>query len=219
VVFSLDETSRLLAMSLNEKRLHQEGFAKVAGIDEAGRGPLAGPVVAAACILPPGFMLEFLNDSKQLPSSKREILFQSLTKNPEVIFGIGIVDEKTIDRVNILQATFLAMKAAIENLQVIPDFLLFDGNKAPLTSFPYQCIVKGDSLSISIAAASIIAKQTRDHLMEELDNRFPQYGFAKHKGYGTREHLDAIEKWGPCEIHRKSFEPIASYGIYQESFL
>ncbi|MEI6241832.1 MAG: ribonuclease HII [Chlamydiota bacterium] len=219
MLFSTNEKLRLKKMSLYEKELYARGYTAIAGVDEAGRGPLAGPVVAAACVLPKGFLLEHLNDSKQLSSQVREILFQKLTHHPDVVFGVGIVNEKTIDRINILQATFLAMKEAISNLQVQPDFILFDGNRAPLSSFPHQCIVAGDAISISIAAASIIAKQTRDHIMEEMAKQFPVYGFAKHKGYGTKQHREAIEKFGPCPIHRRSFEPVASYGTYQETFL
>ncbi len=197
-------------MSLFEKRLRAEGFLNIAGIDEAGRGPLAGPVVAAACILPENSLFEHLNDSKQLTPEEREILFTQITSFPGVIFGIGIMDVETIDRVNILQATFLAMRKALESLELQPDYLLIDGNQLPHFEIPKEAIVEGDSLSISIAAASIIAKVTRDRLMVELDAQYPGYGFKKHKGYATDQHLEAIALHGPCAIHRKSFNPVKS---------
>lgn len=209
-VISKAELSRLQAMSIHESRLHREGFCWIAGLDEAGRGPLAGPVVAAACILPQNVLFEQLNDSKQLTPKIRERLYQEITENSEIIFGIGISDVATIDRVNILQATFLAMRQAVSQLKVPPDFLLIDGNQIPVFDVPSLGIVEGDSHSVSIAAASILAKVTRDRMMVELDEKWPHYGFKKHKGYGTNEHLSAIRKWGPCPLHRRSFEPIKS---------
>ncbi len=182
----------------------------IAGVDEAGRGPLAGPVVAAACILPPSFLLEDLNDSKQLSAAKREDLYQALTKDSEVVYGIGIVEADEIDRINILQATFLAMQQAISALSVSPDYLLIDGNQLPKLSIPAIALIEGDARSISIAAASILAKVTRDRILDQFDQEFPLYGFKKHKGYATLEHRQAIERHGPCRIHRKSFEPIKS---------
>jgi ribonuclease HII len=199
-----EEILRLLAMSSHEIQLRQEGFRHVAGIDEAGRGPLAGPVVAAACILPPDALFAHLNDSKLLSEKQREILFAQITQT--AIFGIGIVDEKVIDEINILQATFLAMQKAVAALPTTPDALLLDGNQIPRFDIPAKAIVKGDSLSVSIAAASVIAKVTRDRLLIAYDAEYPQYGFKKHKGYGTAEHLQAIQKWGPCPIHRLSFK-------------
>lgn len=207
---SASELIRLEAMTVCEKRLRAEGFQQIAGIDEAGRGPLAGPVVAAACILPEGALFEFLNDSKQLSAEEREILFQQITTYPKLIFGIGIADVKTIDRINILQATFLAMKRAVEALSVQPDYLLVDGNQFPGIKIPTELLVEGDRRSISIAAASILAKVTRDRLMRDLDAKWPEYGFKDHKGYATPQHLEAIQKWGPCTLHRKSFEPVKS---------
>ncbi|HSX10770.1 MAG TPA: ribonuclease HII [Chlamydiales bacterium] len=204
------ELSRLQAMSRSEYRLKAEGFQRIAGIDEAGRGPLAGPVVAAACILPPEALFAGLNDSKQLKPEQRELLFAEIVSCPHLLYGIGIVDVKTIDRVNILQATFLAMRKAVESLPAQPDYLLIDGNQLPHFDIPTESLVEGDSLSVSIAAASIIAKVTRDRIMAELDAKWPRYGFRKHKGYATEEHLEAIHKWGPCSIHRKSFDPVKS---------
>ncbi len=204
------ELIRLQNMSLCEKRLKGEGFIRIAGIDEAGRGPLAGPVVAAACILPEGIDFENLNDSKQLSPSQRDTLFYEITTCPNLIYGIGIVDVETIDRINILQSTFLAMRKAIELMSCQPDYILIDGNQVPHFDIPTESIIQGDGLSISIAAASILAKVTRDRIMEEIDRKYPAYGFKQHKGYATEQHLEAIRICGPCEIHRKSFEPVKS---------
>ncbi|MBS0625875.1 MAG: ribonuclease HII [Verrucomicrobia bacterium] len=204
------EVSRLKKLSQFESELRVEGYLRVAGVDEAGRGPLAGPVVAAACILPENFALEDVNDSKQLSPQNRDRLFASLSQNPQVLYGIGIVEAADIDRINILQATFLAMQKAIAALPEIPDYLLVDGDKLPRTKIPARAVVKGDSLSISIASASIFAKVTRDRIMDALDAQYPLYGFKNHKGYGTSEHLQAIDLYGPCPIHRKSFDPIKS---------
>lgn len=204
----MQETVRFEAMSVCEKRLRQEGFCHIAGIDEAGRGPLAGPVVAAACILPEGFFLEHLNDSKQLTAKKREWLFSQITTHPSVIYALGMVDEKTIDQINILQATFLAMKKAVQALSTTPDYLLIDGNQIPHFEIPSEALIEGDGRSISIAAASILAKVTRDRIMIELDAQYPQYGFKQHKGYGTQQHLTALRVFGPSPIHRTSFAPI-----------
>lgn len=207
---SESELFRLQAMSHSEKRLKAKGFLRIAGIDEAGRGPLAGPVVAAACILPDGVLFADLNDSKQLTPEQRDILFAEIMAYPGLLFGIGIIDIKTIDRVNILQATFLAMRKAVESLPVPPDYLLIDGNQIPRFEIPTESLVQGDGLSISIAAASIIAKVTRDRIMVELDAEYPKYGFKRHKGYATDQHLEAIREWGPCAIHRRSFDPVKS---------
>ncbi len=204
------EFVRLQRMSQCENRLKLEGFARIAGIDEAGRGPLAGPVVAAACILPEGALFENLNDSKQLTPELRAILFDEIIALPNLTYGIGIIDVKTIDRVNILQATFLAMQRAIASFSIQPDYILIDGNQLPHFEVPTESLVQGDGLSISIAAASILAKVTRDRIMEELDAKYPQYGFKQHKGYATEQHLEAIQAHGPCPIHRKSFDPVKS---------
>lgn len=182
----------------------------VAGIDEAGRGPLAGPVVAAACILPEGCYLPGLDDSKKLTERRREQLFSVLTEDPRVRYGVGVADAPLIDTVNIFQATIQAMLMAVDELVVQPGYLLVDGLKLPHPTIPGEKIIKGDNLSLSIMAAAIIAKVTRDRLMKAYDQQWPQYGFAKHKGYGTQAHRDAIAEHGPCDIHRKTFEPIKS---------
>ena len=176
----------------------------VAGVDEAGRGPLAGPVVAAAVIFEPGTLIPFVNDSKQVPEKKREELFRAISENA-VSIGIGIVDHRVIDRINILQASLLAMNKAIAALSVEPQQLLVDGNFFRHERIPVQNVVHGDALSHSIAAASIVAKVTRDRMMREFDSQFPLYGFARHKGYGTPEHVAAIHRYGLSEIHRRSF--------------
>jgi len=208
---SPSELSRLQAISIHEKELSNAGYLRIAGIDEAGRGPLAGPVVAAACILGKDSLFAHLNDSKQLTAKIRERLYLEITNDPVVQFGIGIIDVETIDRINILQATLLAMQKAVQALKVSPDCILIDGKQAPCFAIRTLTLIKGDSLSISIAAASILAKVTRDRIMDELDYEWPHYGFKKHKGYGTEEHLTALAKFGPCPIHRKSFEPIKSW--------
>ena len=209
-VISKSELSRLQAMSMYEKRLIASGYTRIAGIDEAGRGPLAGPVVAAACSLPQKAIFEHLNDSKQLTPERRELLYAEITRHPETHYGLGLIDVETIDRVNILQATFLAMQQAVSQMNVVPDHLLIDGNQLPLFAIPALGVVKGDAHSISIAAASILAKVTRDRLMVEWDRKWPEYGFKKHKGYATPEHVEALRKYGPCPLHRKSFEPLKS---------
>ncbi len=199
---------------LYEKEAWASGFLRLAGIDEAGRGPLAGPVVAAAVIFCPDYIraelestFSRLTDSKVMTEALREEYFERLTTVEQVTFGIGIVDAEEIDRINILKATHKAMALATE--QVAPQFALVDG--LPVKGLPCESrsIVKGDALSISISAASIIAKVTRDRIMIELDAQYPQYGFAGHKGYGTKQHLDALKKHGATPIHRKSFRPVA----------
>ena len=198
-----------------ERELWQKGFQLVAGVDEAGRGPLAGPVVAAAVILPQAWRdggfderLRDLNDSKQLSEPQREAFFAILTAHPDIRFGIATVDAATIDRINILQATHRAMNEALAKLQPPPEHVLVDGRPVKSMKFPQTALVKGDSLSYSIAAASVLAKVTRDRMMLEFDAQFPGYGFAAHKGYGTPQHLAAIAERGPCPIHRRSFAPI-----------
>jgi len=213
---SLEEIERLKTMMRLEKKARKLGFKCIAGIDEAGRGPLAGPVVAAACVLPQGTLIEGVDDSKKLLPSERFKAFQKIISLSNVDYGIGVIDALIIDQVNILQATFMAMMAAVSRLSQPPDYILVDGNKMPSKDIPGDAVVKGDSLSQSIAAASIIAKVTRDQLMCVFHEKWPEYGFKTHKGYATREHLLAIQKYGPCEIHRKSFEPIKS--INENSF-
>jgi ribonuclease HII len=187
-----------------EKKYWDNGKRYIAGVDEAGRGPLAGPVVAAAVIFPSDVMIDRIKDSKVLSEKERERLFDIINEKA-ISVGIGIVDHNVIDAVNILNATFHSMHEAICKLKYEPEHLLVDGPHFPGANIPFTKIVDGDSECFSIAAASIIAKVTRDRLMVEYDKRYPQYGFAKHKGYGTKAHLEAIKKHGPCEIHRKSF--------------
>lgn len=193
-----------------DKEFYNKGLGFVSGVDEAGRGPLAGPVVAAAVILPKDIIIDGVNDSKKLTEKKRNILFEEI-KQKSFSYGIGIVDSKTIDEINILQATFLAMRKAIEQLSVKPDLVLVDGNHIiPNMMYNQQAIVSGDAKSACIACASILAKVTRDNIMYEYANSYPQYDFQKHKGYGTKAHLEAIKKFGPCKIHRMSFAPLNS---------
>lgn len=176
----------------------------VCGIDEAGRGPLAGPVVAGAVILPPDCQIPYLNDSKKLSEKKRELLFDEI-REKAVSYGVGIVSSGRIDEINILQATYEAMRQAIEQLKVKPRILLNDAVTIPMVDITQIPIVKGDAKSVSIAAASILAKVTRDRMMAEYDTIFPEYGFGKHKGYGTAAHIQALKEHGPCPIHRTTF--------------
>lgn len=187
-----------------EQELHGEGFAYVCGVDEAGRGPLCGPVFAAACILPDGLYIEGLNDSKKLTEKKREKLFD-IIKKEAVAYSIASADVEEINEMNILEADLLAMRRAIDGLGVKADFAIIDGNIARDFQIPARAVVKGDSKSMSIAAASVLAKVARDRLCLELDRKYPQYGIAKHKGYGTKEHKEALLKYGPSPIHRKKF--------------
>ena len=192
-----------------ETALHIRGLKWIAGVDEAGRGPLAGPVSAAAVILPRGFTCPGLDDSKKIPTARRDLLYEILTTHPEVIWAQAFADREEIDRLNILRATHLAMKRAVEALRQLPDHCLIDGLPVRDFPIPHDGIVKGDGLSLSIAAASIIAKVSRDRLMREIDREFPEYGFAKHQGYGTKAHLEALRIHGPCRHHRRSFQPVA----------
>lgn len=187
-----------------EHQAHLDGYAVVCGVDEAGRGPLAGPVYAAAVILPDGLEDMGINDSKKLSEKKREAIFDIICENA-VAYGIGFATEKEIDEINILNATFLAMKRAVENMGVKPDLLLVDGNRKPCTGYEEMTLVKGDAKSISISAASILAKVSRDRYMKELDERYPEYKFSQHKGYGTALHYEMIEKYGILPDHRRSF--------------
>jgi ribonuclease HII len=194
-----------------ECALWAKNIGHIAGVDEAGRGPLAGPVVAASVIFPKEFVIEGVDDSKKLSAKKREELFLVISQQAMSI-GVGIIGHEIIDRINILQATHLAMRKSLENLAIKPDYVLVDGNSFSHDILRFQNIIGGDAKSFTIASASIIAKVTRDRLMCELDVRFPQYGFARHKGYGTHEHIEAIRTYGLCEIHRKSFHPSALQG-------
>lgn len=200
------EVKRIDGMLRYERELWAQGARLVAGVDEAGRGPLAGPVVAAAVILHENPNIPMVDDSKKVPATLREYLFDMI-KNEALDFGIGVADVEEIDSLNILQASFLAMRRALKELSVVPDHSLVDGCHYHNDEIPYTNIVKGDSASYSIAAASILAKVTRDRLMVDYDTNFPAYGFSRHKGYATQAHLDAIEKFGFCSIHRKSFHP------------
>jgi ribonuclease HII len=216
-----------------EKKLWKSGFNFVVGLDEAGRGPLAGPVVAGAVLINcvksdlTQFKIMGVDDSKKLSEKQRENLYKILTHHPNIKWGVGIVSEKIIDKINILEASKLAMKKAVENLArsnfydrenlTTLDFLLIDGNfsvqggPASGWKFPEKSIIKGDSKVFSIACASIIAKVTRDRIMEKYHKKYPEYGFAKHKGYGTKSHFASLKKFGPCKIHRKTFYPVCTY--------
>ena len=187
-----------------EDSLFDQGIGVICGVDEAGRGPLAGPVYAAAVILPRDLEIPGLTDSKKLSDKKRRELFP-IIQEQAVAFGIGVASEKEIDEINILQATFLAMKRALEKLSVRPDLALIDGNRETDFGVPAKTVVKGDSLSASIAAASILAKVSRDDYMMELAQKYPQYGFDIHKGYGTKAHYQALREFGPSEVHRMTF--------------
>lgn len=192
---------------LEQMRVYEHeyaSFSAICGIDEAGRGPLAGPVVAGAVILPSDCEILYLNDSKKLTEKRREALLLEI-KEKAVAWNVGIVDAAEIDRINILQATYEAMRRAIAGLEVTPSLLLNDAVEIPDVQIPQVKIIKGDAKSVSIAAASILAKVTRDHLMIEYDRQYPNYGFARHKGYGTGAHIEAIRDYGPCLLHRKTF--------------
>ena len=192
-----------------ERALRARGFFLIAGVDEAGRGPLAGPVVAAAVILPDGFTLEGLTDSKKISAARREKFYTALTTTAEILWAVASADVEEIDRLNILRATHLAMARALGGLPQKPDHALVDGLPVHGLPVPQTALVGGDTLSLSIAAASIIAKVTRDRLMVGLDEHYPQYGFARHKGYGVRDHLEALRQHGPCPVHRRTFQPVA----------
>ena len=187
-----------------ENQLREAGYTAICGVDEAGRGPLSGPVVAAACILPAGCEIPGLNDSKKLTPKQRDRLFDTV-REVAVAYAIGMASPEEIDQMNILNATMLAMRRAIEGLPVKADFALIDGNCARGIDLPHKTVISGDALSVSISAASILAKVTRDRICLENDRDYPEYGFAKHKGYGTREHMDALRRLGPCPLHRRSF--------------
>jgi ribonuclease HII len=200
-----------------EKHLWSSGVPLVAGIDEAGRGPLAGPVVAAAALLPVEFSLADLNDSKQLTEKVREELFEALTSPGRLVcYALGVAEPAEIDRLNILRATFLAMERAVTALPIQPDHLLIDGLPVPVFQQPQTAIVGGDAKSKSIAAASVLAKVTRDRMMRKWHTEFPQYDFEQNKGYGTPAHLESLQIHGPCAIHRRSFAPVAqTYFLFQ----
>jgi len=199
------EHERLIELSKFEREYNEKGFELIGGIDEAGRGPLFGPVVAACVVLPKGCLIEGVNDSKKLSEKKREALFDEI-KEKAVAWGVGIVDNNIIDEINILEATRKAMHEAVVNLQVKPDYIFIDAEKHVDTcNIPYLPIIKGDALSINISCASIIAKVTRDRMIDGLAKEFPEYGLEKHKGYGTKQHTDAIKQYGLTPFHRKTF--------------
>lgn len=189
-----------------ESELYKKGITLICGIDEAGRGPLLGPVVAASVILPKNYFNENINDSKKLSEKKREELYDIITKDA-ISYGIGIIDENIIDQINIYEATKLAMKASLENMRVKPEHVLIDAMKLDI-NIPFTSIIKGDALSESIAAASIIAKVTRDRLIKKIDEEYPMYDLKNNKGYGTKKHTEALKQYGPCKYHRKTFKPV-----------
>ncbi len=187
-----------------ERSLWAQGYRFIAGVDEAGRGPLAGPVVAAAVIIERGREVGQVDDSKKLPRHRRAGLYDQIHASALAV-GVGVVDHATIDRINILQATLEAMRGALDALDIVPEYVLVDGNRFQHESLPFRTVVDGDALCSSIAAASIVAKETRDRLMERLDEEYPQYCFSRNKGYGTREHIEAIRRYGMSPVHRRSF--------------
>ncbi len=199
-----EEIERVKAMWEIENAYYSDGIMSIAGVDEAGRGPLAGPVYAAAVILKPNTIIKGINDSKKLSEKRREELFEEITEKA-VAYNIFSIDEKRIDEINILNATYEAMNGAVNGLSIKPDFVLIDGNRISGMKLPHETVVKGDAKSVSIAAASILAKVSRDRFIYKMAQKYPQYGFEKHKGYGTKAHNEAILEYGPCEIHRKTF--------------
>ena len=199
------EEERLKLLKADEEKLHEKNIEYIAGIDEAGRGPLAGPVVVGVVIMPKDSMIEGVNDSKKVSEKKREKLYDEITSEA-IAWGVGIVDQNEIDEINILNATKKAVTMAISSLKVKPDLILVDAlTNIDTCGIPYKSIIKGDAKEYSIAAASIIAKVTRDRIMRQWDEIYPEYGFEKHKGYGTKAHIEAIKEFGLCSIHRRSF--------------
>lgn len=208
------EEERLIELKKIDKEFFDKGVKYIAGIDEAGRGPLAGPVVVASVILPQDSMIEGVNDSKKISESKREKLYEIITKEA-IRYGIGIIYQNEIDEINILQATKKGLTEAIKQMDIKPNIIMVDAlNGIDTLGIPYKSIIKGDAKSYSIAAASIIAKVTRDRIMREWDKVYPEYGFGSHKGYGTAKHIAAIREYGPCPIHRKTF--ITKFSIVEK---
>lgn len=201
-----EEQKRIQQLLVHEKELWRQGCRFVAGVDEAGRGPLAGPVVAAAVVFFPTPEIPLIDDSKKLNEKMRDLLFGEITHKAGS-YGIGVAEVEEIDRLNIFHASLLAMRRALERLSVQPEHILVDGNAFSHETVPFTTLVKGDARCYSIAAASILAKVTRDRMMLEYDQQYPQYGFCRHKGYATDEHLNAIEEYGYCPLHRRSFNP------------
>ncbi len=199
------EEARLILLKEEEKELRKKGFSTICGIDEAGRGPLAGPVVVASVIMPENSMIEGVNDSKKISEKKREKLYDQII-NEAISYGVGIIGQDEIDEINILNATKKGLTMSLQELTVKPDLIIVDAlTHIDTMGIPYESIIKGDAKCYSISAASIIAKVTRDRIMREWDKVYPQYGFAQHKGYGTSAHINAIKEFGPCPLHRKSF--------------
>lgn len=203
-------------MSSFESNARAKGKSCIAGIDEAGRGPLAGPVVACACVLPEDLVLLGLKDSKLLSARQRGIIYEQLVSNPKVMYSVAEVSPDCIDRMNILEATKEAMRLSVQGLPCDPDYVLVDAVALDLGNRDVKSIIKGDRLSVSIAAASIIAKEYRDRIMLNLHDRYPEYGFASHKGYGTKQHLEALRRYGVSPVHRKTFSPIKQY-LYEST--
>jgi len=200
---------QVMSFTAIEESLYNKSYRSIAGVDEAGRGPLAGPVVAAAVIMPANTEIEGLNDSKKLSPAKRELIFDEIISR-DLICAVGIIDHKCIDRINILQASLMAMRKAVMDLKAAPDFVLVDGNyPIPNITFPQYAVVKGDSRCRSVAAASVVAKVTRDRIMDKYQAIYPSYSFARHKGYPTAAHMSELKEHGACEIHRRSFRPVA----------
>lgn len=204
------ELRRLAKLVHFEEEARSEGFSSIAGVDEAGRGPLAGPVYASACIIPQGIYFRGIDDSKRLTADERVDIYNQIVSHPDIVYAIAFSTHEEIDRVNIFQATILAMLKAVAALQHAPDCILVDGLKLPHPTIATKKIIGGDALSQSIAAASILAKVTRDRVMEAYHQQWPQYGFERHKGYATPEHINAINTHGPSPIHRMTYEPIKS---------
>ncbi|MBR0350724.1 MAG: ribonuclease HII [Clostridia bacterium] len=199
------EIERLTKLKQIEQDFHKQGYKYICGIDEAGRGPLAGPVVVASVIMPPDSMIEGVNDSKKVSEKKREILYDKIIEEA-ISYSVAIISEKEIDKINILNATKEGLTQSIANLKIRPDLILVDAlDKIDTLGIPFKPIIKGDALVYSISCASIIAKVTRDRIMRQMDEIYPEYGFAGHKGYGTAKHIQAIKEYGLCDIHRKSF--------------
>ncbi|HIT49652.1 MAG TPA: ribonuclease HII [Candidatus Pelethenecus faecipullorum] len=200
-----------------EEELYDAGYPLICGVDEAGRGPLAGPLVVAACILPPFLRIDGINDSKKLTAKKREELYKIIIKNA-LAYEIVFIKVDEIDRLNIYQATKKGMLEAIARLKTVPDHILIDAMPLEELTIPHTSIIHGDARCASVAAASILAKVSRDHYMEKMDIKYPNYGFKKNKGYGTKLHLQALKQYGPCKIHRKTFAPVSKYYSRQLSF-
>jgi ribonuclease HII len=207
------ERKRLTKLTELESQARAKGFTSIAGVDEAGRGPLAGPVVAAACMIPEGLFFAGINDSKLLCPKKRKDLFFQLTSHEDILFAVGYVDHAEIDQMNIYRATLKAMQMAIGQLKIKPDYILVDGVKLPVEEGQHaERVIQGDRLSQMIAAASIIAKETRDAYMRQMHERYPEYGFDEHKGYATVKHCAALAKFGPSPVHRRTFKSVMASG-------